>query len=249
MSLNGFRYGVLLAALVFSGFTAGAAPAEGEMSSSTLTVQGNAVVTTSPDRAVVQLGAVAEAEEAAAAQSQVNEVVAKALRAITDVGIPEKRIATSGLSLSPVYDHRQPDPARQPSEPGISGYRASNTIRVEIDNLAQVGKVIDAGVGAGANQLQGITFELKDDTSQRIEALEKALREARTKAEAMAAALGLQLDGVREVREGGVSTLSREPRGGGMRMMAAEAAPTPIQPGEVQTEASVTVRFGFSSAR
>lgn len=219
----------------------------------TLTITGRGEVAAAPDRAVVRLGAIAQAEQASDAQGRVNEIMNRALADIRALGIPEELIGTTGLSLSPVYstEGRQPPQPLdhgQPKEPRIVGYRASNVIRVELTDLKRVGDVIDRGVAAGANRLEGLSFELRDDSGPRGEALRKAVADARAKAQAIAEAMGVRLDAVSEITEGGVSILpSRDQYGGTMARLAAsaEAAPTPVQPGQVQVEATVTVRYSL----
>src|SRR5690606_34919485 len=94
---------------------------------STLTVSGQGEVAAEPDRATVRLGAEAQAATAQAAQSQVNEVMQRALQRIRAAGIEERAIQTTGLRLSPVYERQRPG---DDDAPRIVAYRASNTVRV-----------------------------------------------------------------------------------------------------------------------
>lgn len=120
-----------------------------------LTVNGDGEVSAPPDRATVRLGATTQADEAAAAQSSVNGTLQKALDAIQKVGIPQRSIRTTGLTLSPVY---APQKLASPETPRVVAYRAANTIEVTVDDLKLMGAVIDAGVTAGANRLEGVSF-------------------------------------------------------------------------------------------
>jgi uncharacterized protein YggE len=119
-------------------------------------------------------------------------------------------------------------------------------VLVRVDDLAKIGAVIDAGVDAGVNQMQGVSFSIKDDLPQRQDALKKAAVQARTKAQAIAEAMGVSLGGVMEVMEGDA--------GGGPRPMMemarmSDSGGAPIQPGELQVEASLTVRFRIAEAK
>jgi uncharacterized protein len=137
-------------------------------------------VTAEPDRAVVRLGAVAEAKDAGDAQKQLNEVMQKVLKAIRDLHVAGSAIRTEALSLSPVY--ASPEPLanrREPEAPRISGYRASNVVTVQLDDLSRIGPVVDAGITAGANELQGLSFELRDSAAARNQALAAAALDAR----------------------------------------------------------------------
>jgi uncharacterized protein YggE len=206
---------------------------------STISVSGHGEVAAKPDRAVVSLGAMAQADQAAEAQVMVNQIMQQTLDRIKTMGIPAEHITTTGLSLSPVYSDYSSKNDGKP--PRIVGYRAHNTVRVQLDNIEQVGSVLDTGVAAGANQIEGISFELKNDLPQRQAALRDAVQEARAKAEAIAGAIGVRLGAVYEVIEGGVELV--RPQVGYERGMVASAKMTPVEPGQVKVNASVTVRY------
>jgi uncharacterized protein len=208
----------------------------------TITVTGTGEVNAPPDQATVRLGATAQAEEAAAAQRDVNAIMDKALAAIEKAGIARKNIRTTGLTLTPIYAPEQP---KQPIEPRVVAYRAGNTIEVTVNDLKLVGKVIDAGLGAGANRLEGVSFTLENDLEQRRHALTKAVEEARAKAETIANTLDVPLGDVREVMEGGVSVMPRYERLAARGMMAEAAMSTPVEPGEVRVQASVTIHYNI----
>jgi uncharacterized protein YggE len=185
---------------------------------------------------------VAQAKEAASAQKQVNRIVHDAITGIKALGIPEEKITTVGLSLWPVYSERHPKTGEQPAEPRIVAHRANNSIRVRVNDLTLVGEIIDAGVSAGANKIEGISFELQSDTEHRKQALFLAGQTARAKAEVIARAMNVRLVSVVEILEGGISVM-RPLRGRGKMLAAAADVPTPVQPGEIQIGASVTVRY------
>lgn len=205
----------------------------------TVTVQGSAEVAVPPDQAVVRLGVLAEGATAAEAQEQVNATMQRLLEAVTRRNVPERAIRTEDLSLYPVYGETAPVPRQgRPAEPRIVGYRASNVVSVELEDLEAIGGVIDAGIEAGANQLQGIQFRVRDNAAARADALRRAVDDARGQAEALAQAMGMRLDGVSQAIAGGGSVAPPMPM---LRM--AEAASTPVQPGEVQISANVTITY------
>ena len=209
----------------------------------TLAVSGRAEVAAKPDRAILSLGTVAQAQTAALAQEQVERTMQSAIAGIVQAGIAEERIQTSGLSLYPVYSERPRSlPQGESDTPRIVAYRATNSVRVEIHDLAAIGGVIDAGVGAGANQLEGLHFDLRDDTEKRADALQQATRNARLKAEALAEAADVELLSIQSLVEGpGIQPLGQG-YGGAARMAVMEAG-TPIQPGEVRIEAIVQITY------
>ncbi len=209
----------------------------------TLTVSGQAEVRSAPDLARLRLGATAQSENASDAQQRVAEIMQKAIAAVRELGVPEADLQTASLQLHPVYSQPPPEPRNQPYEPKIVGYRASNVVSVRLTDLSKVGDVIDAAVTAGANELQELSFELEDETAARQEALRRAVASARAKAQTIAEAMNVQLAGVLDVREGGVSVQPVE-RLGRQRLYAAEMdASTPVQPGQVTVSASVTIEY------
>jgi uncharacterized protein len=203
-----------------------------------LTVNGNAQVLAAPDEATVKLGVVRQAPTAQVAQEQANAVAQEILNGIAKLGVSAQQIQTSRLVLLPVYAPRNPESR---DAPRIVAYNASNVVSVRLQNLSLTGPVIDAGLKAGANQLEGVQFGLRNELPSREQALKQAVAEARSKAQAMADALRVSLVEVIEVSEGGVSVV---PRGefAAQRAMAL-AADTPVSPGEIEVHANVTIRY------
>jgi|SRR5690606_2362467 len=206
-----------------------------------LRVSASADVSIQPDHAVVRLGVLAEAPDAADAQNRVNETMQRVLDAMRGLGFADQALRTEDLSLYPVYGNQRFSERGEPQEPRIVGYRASNVVSVEVVELATIGAVIDAGIGAGANQLQGISFGARNDARSRAEAMRLAVEEARIQADAIADALGMQITGVREVVAGGYDVRPPIPYAG--QRLAADVASTPVQPGQVDVTASVTVTY------
>ncbi|HEV2847237.1 MAG TPA: SIMPL domain-containing protein, partial [Thermoanaerobaculia bacterium] len=207
-----------------------------------LTVSGSGQARVTPDEATVRLGVTAQAPTARAAQEQVNRVANAILAAVRTLGVEAKDIQTSDLSLNPVYSQGR---GQELQEPRITGYQASNVVSIRLEDLTKVGPVIDVGLSSGANRLEGVFFGLRNDQAARAEALTDAVREARSKAEALARALRVRLLEIIEVAEGGV-TISPPPTPFRGRVAMAEMAmdsSTPVSAGEVGVEASVTLRY------
>ncbi|MFL6234999.1 MAG: SIMPL domain-containing protein [Thermoanaerobaculia bacterium] len=210
-----------------------------------LTVSGTGQARVAPDEATVRLGVLAQAPTAREAQAQVNRSAQAVLDAIRKAGIPAERIQTTGLSLNPQYAE-----GRGNQGPRITGYQASNTVTVQVEDLAKVGPVIDAGLSSGANNLDGVDFGLRNDGPARATALTEAVASARLKAEALARALRVRLVEILEVAEGGVSVSPPPSPFRGRMALAAEALPaTPVSAGQVGVEASVTIRWRIEPER
>jgi uncharacterized protein YggE len=156
------------------------------------------------------------------------------IAAIKGLGIPDKDIQTQGVALYPIYDQGQ----------AITGYNATNNVVVTVENVDQIGKVLDTAIQAGANQATNVQFGFKDETKLRNQALAAAAADARGKADALAGALGLQISGIESVAEGNVSyPMPLAPRALGVA--SAASVPAPVEPGQLAVTAQVTIVFGY----
>jgi uncharacterized protein YggE len=236
------------AAAVLSMETAAAAqtPAPPPAPHPSIRVTGTGEVRAAPDQAIADFAvetAAANAQEAAAENAtRMERVIAALVRA----GVPRDRIETRDYNVYPDYDQR---PMEQGGEPRLRGYRVINTVSATTYEVARVGALIDAALGAGANRVHGVRFGLRDPQRYRQQAIADATRRARADAEALAAAMGVRLGMIREaatmdVNAGGpVLMMARE----GMAMDAiAQSPPTPINPGEQTVRASVMIVYAFS---
>jgi uncharacterized protein YggE len=230
--------------LAISSLPVGLEAAQAPPAPPALVVSGQGTVAVAPDEVVLRLGALVQARQAEAAQTQVNEIMQRVLEALRRMNVPATNLQSAGLSLSPVYD--QSDPRARPASPRVAGYRASQTLRVILNDVRLAGSVLDAAVAAGANQIEDPVLRVADETRARQEALRRATREARGKAEAIAEALGVRLTGVLEVSEGPIAIL--RPRFDARLAAAAAEAATPVEPGQVRVEATVTIRYRITEA-
>lgn len=209
----------------------------------TLRVSGQAEVMVTPDRARVTFGAEAQESDATEATAKVNSIMNRALANIKRLGISDKDIQTKQVNLYPVYATRK---SGDTNPPPVVAYRATNTVQVTVDDLSLIGKIIDTANEAGANRQNGVSFELKDDTVAKSQALRKAAAEARTKAQALVDALDVRLVKIMSVNEGGVNVVYPRAYEGGM-MMARDSASTPIQTGELTVQANISLVYVIAS--
>lgn len=211
------------------------------MPPSTLAVSGSGETRVAPDVATVRLGMLAQSASARAAQEAVNRVTNATVETIKKLGVKGEMIQTSELTLSPYY--AQPKPGEENNPPKIAGYQASTMVSVRLKDLALIGPVIDGGLAAGANRLDGVTFGLENDAAARAEALTRAVAEARSKAETIAGAFGVRLADILEISEGEVS-VSPPPYPQARFAMSMEAsADTSVSAGQVGVAARVSVRY------
>jgi uncharacterized protein YggE len=196
-------------------------------------------VSAAPDVAYVNLGVQTEGQTAQAAIQANSQAIAAVIAAVQGVGIPENKIRTVGVNVSPITAPTRPNDATPPQ---TVGYRATNTINVTVDDITKAGAVLDAGIGAGANLANGLSFGFRDASGLRRQALDQAARTARADADALAAALGVRISGVRLAEEQGGNT-----PGPLNRVAAAPAASgdVPVQPGQLTVSANVRIVFDF----
>lgn len=201
------------------------------------TVRATAEATASarPDRAQIQIGVVTQAATAQAAAADNARQLDAVLAALRKVMGADAAIRTVGYSVRP--EMRYP---REGGTPTITGYTASNTVEATVDDLQILPRIIDTATQFGANAVQSLRFMLKDEKPLRVQALRQAALEARAKAQAMAAALGLKVVRVLTVEEG-VPPVEPRPMMREMALAAAPGVPTPVEPGTVETRATVTV--------
>jgi len=187
-----------------------------------------------PDMATINLGVLTEAPTAAAALSanstRMNQVVA----ALRKAGIAEKDIQTSGLNINPQYVYEQNMP------PKLNGYQATSQVTVTVRDLARLGQAVDATVGAGANQVNGISFGLADPTAAENAARLEAVKALQAKADLYARASGHRIVRLVSLSEGG--GYSPVPPPVPMMAMARmeKADATQVSPGELRVRIDVT---------
>lgn len=201
-----------------------------------LTVSAEGEVKIAPDMAEVRSGVVTQAATAGDALAQNRTRMERAVQAITDSGIPKKDIQTSNLTLNPEYRYEDGQ------QPQITGYRAENQVRITMRSLEDAGRVLDALVAVGANQLSGPDFMVEDREDALNAARQDAVQKARARAELYAAAAGMSVGRIVSIVEAGASTPPPPMPMMAMRAEAADAS-SPVEPGEVTLTSGVTVVF------
>jgi len=183
-----------------------------------------------PDVAVVSTGITSLAADANTAIRRNAEQMQLLMAALKAAGIAGKDVQTSGVSLNPDYQYVASRPPR------IKGYYASNTVNVTVREIGALGGLLDALVAAGANQINGPSFDIADKDAVLDEARGLALAKARTRADSYAKRLGLRVLRVVSVDETGgrAAPILHAMRGRAVAEQAATdaAANAPIAPGE-----------------
>lgn len=204
-----------------------------------ITVTGTGSAEGVPDIAMMRIGVTSEAKTARGAMDLTNARTAAIVARLSQMGIAERDMQTSGLSVNPVWSNR---PASNGTvENTITGFVARNGLSVRARDLDKLGAVIDAVVDDGANDIGGISFGV-DDPSALLEAARRdAVADARARAELYAAAAGVTLGPLVSLSEQG----GYEPQPRMMEMVLARDAGAPVARGEVSYSASVTMVYAI----
>jgi uncharacterized protein YggE len=206
-----------------------------------ITVNGHAEVDAKPDVAYASLGVVTQAPAQVDAISQNAEKANAVKQALIKAGVADEDIKTDYYQVQPQYDYR--------STPAVLvGYQVSNFFKVTIRNLPKAGVIVDHASQAGANQVNGITYDLSDRDQVEGQALASAVTNARSKADLVAGVAGVSVGRLLNLTE-----TSNEPQQSpGPIFMRAEmaaavpaAAPTPLRPQDIVITADVTALYAI----
>ena len=190
-----------------------------------------------PDIARISAGVVTTASTASGALQQNAQQMEAVRAALRRAGIADRDIQTSSINLHPDYRH---DP--QGSNPQIVGYRASNELSIRFRDIRNAGRILDALVAQGANQINGPMLEIDRPEAALDEARLAAVANARARAELYARALGKRVGRILSISEAGGNypppmVMMRQARGG------AVSEASSIDPGEQSVAVSLSVSF------
>ena len=199
-------------------------------------VAGTATIKATPDIATVEIGVQTFDEDVEEAVAENNEKADDIIAAMRQQGVAEKDIQTSRFNIYPQRDYQNNRPDK------IIGFQVNNTVSATVRDLDTIGKVLQATIDAGANNINGLNFSLDDPTSLRDEARAKAIKDARRRADIMAEAAGIQVGNVISITETSYPgpIIARESYD-----KAAFDSEVPIQPGELELTIQVQVVFAI----
>ena len=183
----------------------------------------------------VTLGVVTEGATASEAAGRNADLAAAVIAALRNTLGATAEIHTVSYTLNPVYNY---PPGGQPT---LRGFQATNLVEAVITDLSIIGRVVDAAISAGANNVQSLRLGLKDEEPTRAQALRLAGQRARAKAQAIAEGVQVRLGAVISAEEGYASIYPPMPvdRAGG----ATAAATTPVETGTLTIQATVTIEL------
>lgn len=227
---------VAVAALLLGGCTTKVVTSSSTQPVNSVTASGQGKVYAEPDVASMQFGVTVNGGKAKTTLVDASKVANKIIAALKKQGVKAEDIQTSGVSIYPQQNERG-------GKIVITGYQASISVDAKLRDIEKVGDVIEAASNAGANTVNGPTFEISEDSDQRGQAIEKAVAAAKKNAEAMAKAAGKTLGDVISVTSSNVSVPVPMMRTEMMYGAAADAAKVPIEAGQLEVSADVTVMF------
>lgn len=204
----------------------------------TITVVGNGEVRAAPDIAYINISIITTSPKADEAINENADKTTRVLNKIKSMIGKDDTVKTSNYSLSPVYQY---DKATRKSN--LTGYTATNELIVETRNLDKLGNLIDETTGIGANRINGPRFDITDREKYKKKALRAAIGDAKTTAEVVADAAGVELVRIIQITP---SYSYPVPVYRGMmesKVMAADKAATPIESGDLTVTASVTISY------
>lgn len=235
---------ILLIAALLSG-CAGAAlaqtttPVAENVPPRTLNVSGSGKAYLTPDIAYINIGVRTEGAEASKVVAENSANSQKVIDALKELGVEVKDIQTTNFSIFP---NQKFDMEGKPT--GEITYVVENTVYVTVRNLENIGKLLDAAVTSGANQIYGIQFDVADKTAALSEARKGAVENAKTVAQELAEAAGVSLGEIQTINisSGGTPIPFYDNRGG---MLAAEAASVPVSAGQMILTVDVNIVFSI----
>lgn len=221
---------ILTALTVFASLPAAAA----EPALTEIQVTGNGSVSIIPDIASVDASIETVSDSSAEAVSRNNAIYERAVAALTKAGV-----ARSDISLSSYNVNYNPKPQQPvPNDHQRYGFTVTRSFEAKTHALTKAGSIVDALVGSGVTNINGVSFDVADSSAARTQALRLAVDDARNQANALAEGAHLHITGIKTILYG--SPAVRQPM---PLMMAKAAAPTQLDPGSQDVSSVVTVTF------
>jgi uncharacterized protein YggE len=227
---NGTMALLLASALLLAGCSPQVVTTPSSQNVGTVTASGTGKASATPDQAVMSFGVSKRRGSAKPALDATSKSAQQISAAVQKAGVDREDIQTQNISIYPTTGRSGK----------ITGYQAGLSVTAKVRDLGQLSEVISAATKAGASEISGPTFDVADDTKYKQEAIQKAVDDARKNAEAMAKAAGKSVGGVVKISASDTAVRPVPFNYGGAGM---DAAAVPIEPGQLDITAGVTVVF------
>jgi uncharacterized protein YggE len=209
----------------------------------TIRVTGEGKATAPPDMATIQTGVMTQAPTARAALESNNKAMEQILSTLKEHAVAGKDVQTSQFNVQPVYKRDD----RNRALPEVVAYQVTNQVRVRVRQLSKLGAVLDSLVGAGSNQVSGISFGIADPKSLLDGARKEAVADAQRRAQLYAQAAGVRVGKVHTISEQPIAV--PQPHFFGRAEAADMAAAVPVATGEEEFRVTVNMVFTLEDAK
>src|SRR5262245_31612667 len=209
--------------------------ADGDKAERLISVTASGHVDAEPDLASVSVGAIVEADTAKGALAHSSTLMAKLIEGLKALGIAAKDIQTTAIAIEPRYA-----PSKDGRPAALAGYRLVNRVHLTVREVKRLGEILDGAIGLGANQINGIGFEVSNAETLMGCGRRLAIANARRRAELYAAAAGAQPGQVLTISE----ATNASPRAVPMARAAA-GGPVPIEAGTRTLTVDVNVTYAL----
>lgn len=219
-----------------------------------ISVSGEGKVAAKPDVALLSATISTEKPALKDAQKENTDASQKVVNFLKSSGIAEKDIRTAYYNITPQYRYNDcpkiqmeiypPVPCRSLDKPKIIGYQVTNTYEIKVRDLGKAGDILEGVVGAGANEINSLSFRIDDEDTLQADARKQAIDDAAAKAEVLARQLGVRLGRIVSFSEGGgVPPIFYERAFSAAKTDSIEAAPVPVEAGEQEVVVNVTIVY------
>lgn len=202
-----------------------------------ISVTGNGKVTGKPDVAKLTLGVSAEADTVEKARTQAAGSLDAMMKSLKNNGIADKDIQTQQFNIEPQYDYNE-------GNQRLRGFRVTNIVTATLRDINKTSQAVDDAVRAGGNdtQIQGLSFTIDNPEDLKKQAREKAVADAKAKAETLANSAGVSIGNAITISESSYTPVFDQ--FAGTKAGAPDTGPsTPIQPGELDVTVDVSITW------
>ncbi len=199
-----------------------------------LMVTGEGIVSVEPDRALITVGVLTENQDLSRSQRENAHIITNVIRSLTELGIPRENIQTVEYRIQAQYDYVD-------GKPILRGYQTTHLLQITNEQITQTGRIVDTAVANGATTVSSIQFTLAHPAFFYNQALERALKNSQQKAATIARSLGVPLH-VIPIK---LTETTRTPAPPSPIVFSERSAATPIEPGMLQIQASVSAQYVY----
>ncbi|MFD2446021.1 SIMPL domain-containing protein [Bacillus sp. CGMCC 1.16607] len=198
-------------------------------------VNGEGVVTAVPNQATATIGVITEGKDLTEVQERNSSIVTNMMTVLNSFNIPKKNIQTYDYQVNTEYDYEN-------GKQIFRGYRVQNLLKMTIDQIDELGKIINAIIKAGANYVSNVQFQVSNPEQYYLQALRKALKNAHEKAETIVSDLKVNWNSIPlRIEERGKETSPIHPQ----QTYVKAASTEQFQPGILQFTSSLVVTYQY----